>query len=280
MQETTFNSAYQADGSEIYFSPHQWLDAVYSEASQKKIDQTHFLHLLNAFQSFSFLEKELDYAFNDRRVLAQAFLQTTFCHENKALDIESNERLEFFGDSLLGAMVAEVLITKHIKMSEGQLSKLRGSLVNEAELAKLARTISLEDNLFLGKGEFKSQGHLKDSILADAFESLLAAIYIDADKDFVCLKQVFSRIISLYEKKTGKEFYTADLIEEFDSKSKLQELCVAKRGIFPVYKSQASNDGFIVEVWIGEEMIATQFGISKKKSEKELAKKIIEENLY
>jgi ribonuclease-3 len=280
VQQTTFNSAYQADGSEIYFSPHQWLDALYSEASQKKIDQSHFKHLLNAFESFTFLEKELDYSFNDKNILAQAFLQTTFCHENKALDLESNERLEFFGDSLLGAMVAEVLIAKHKKMSEGHLSKLRGSLVNEAELAKLARTISLEDNLFLGKGEFKSHGHLKDSILADAFESLLAAVYLDSDKDFVCLKQVFSRIISLYEKKTEKEFYAADMIDDFDSKSKLQELCVAKRGVFPVYKSHTTNEGFIIEVWIGEEMIASQNGISKKKSEKELAKKIIEENLY
>lgn len=280
MQETTFNSAYQADGSENIFSPHQWLDALYSEASQKKIDQSHFNHLILSFQSFSYLENELDYSFNERKILAQSFLQSTFCHENKSLELSSNERFEFFGDALLSVLVSEVLLAKHTKMSEGQLSKLRGSLVNETELAKLARSISLEDNLFLGKGEFKSNGHLKDSILADAFESLLAAIYIDSDNDLVVLKKVFSQIVSRYETKTGKDFYAADTLVDFDSKSRLQELCVAKRGVFPVYKSHTDGVEFIVEVWIGEELIATQKGQSKKKSEKELAKKIIEENLY
>jgi len=280
VQETTFNSAYQADGSENIFSPHQWLDALYSEASQKKIDQSHFNHLILSFQSFSYLEKELDYSFNERNVLAQSFLQSTFCHENKSLELSSNERFEFFGDALLSVLVSESLLAKHTKMSEGQLSKLRGSLVNETELAKLARSISLEDNLFLGKGEFKSNGHLKDSILADAFESLLAAIYIDSDNDLVVLKKVFSKIVARYESKTGKDFYASDTLEDFDSKSKLQELCVAKRGVFPVYKSHADGAEFIVEVWIGEELIASQKGQSKKKSEKELAKKIIEENLY
>ena len=280
VQETTFNSAYQADGSENILSPHVWLDAVYSEASHKKIDQTHFCHLLKTFLSFTFLEKELNYSFSDRNFLAQSFYQTTFCHENRALQLTSNERLEFLGDSLLNMMVAEVLYVKYPEKNEGDLSKLRGSLVNESELAKIALSLNLENNLFLGKGEFKSNGHLKDSILADAFESLLAAIYIDSNRDTELLKEIFNNIIKRYESKTKKDFYSDKVIDEFDSKSTLQELCVAKTGHFPVYKAREHDGGFTVEIWVGETMIADMFGLSKKKTEKELAKRILEQKIY
>ena len=280
VQETTFNSAYQADGSENILSVHQWLDAHYAGGSPKKIDEQGFLHLISHVHSFIFLEKKIGYAYKDKKILAQAFLQTTFCHEHKAMRLNSNERLEFLGDSLLNAMVAEILYHQYSEKNEGGLSKLRGALVNEASLAELARVLHLEDNLFLGRGEFASNGHLKDSILADAFESLLGSLYIDSDHDYTLLKSIFANIIQLFEQKSGKKFFDENEAQDFDPKSALQELCVAKNGVFPQYKSREENGGFTVELWIGEKMIGSHFGLSKKKSEKELAKKILDEKLY
>lgn len=280
VQETTFNSAYQADGSENIFCVHQWLTALYSQASHKKIDQSEFNYLISTLPSFSFIEKQVNYTFQDRTLLAQAFMQSTFCYEVKELSFSSNERLEFLGDSLLNLLVAAELFEKYPEKNEGELSKMRGSLVNEAELSKLARSMALEDNIFLGKGEFKCSGHLKDSILADTFESFLGAVYIDSGKNFDILKNVFKNIIALYELKSGNQYFTDQALEHFDTKSKLQELTVAKRGVFPVYKSRPLGEEFLVEVWIGEKLIASMSGPSKKKAEKELAKKIVNENLY
>lgn len=280
VQETTFNSAYQADGSDNILSVHQWLDALYSEASLKKIDESQFNYLVSTLQSLHTLEEKIQYGFSDRNLLAQAFMQSTFCYEMKSLAVYSNERLEFLGDSLLNLFVGEILFEKYPDKNEGELSKLRGSLVNEAMLAKLALCLNLEDNLFLGKGEYKNHGHLKESILADAFEAFLAAVYIDSGSDHGVAKKSFRNMISLYEKKSGTEFFSDSSIEDFDSKTKLQELSVAKRGVFPVYKSEASGELFTVEVWIADMMVASMTGPSKKKCEKELARKILEENLY
>lgn len=280
VQETTFNSAYQADGSENIFSIHQWLTALYTQASHKKIDQTHFNHLISTLPSFNLLEVQLNYTFQNRAHLAQAFMQSTFCYEMKDVVFHSNERLEFLGDSLLNFMVAEVLYEKYPDKNEGELSKLRGALVNEAELSKFSRALGLEDNIFLGKGEFKSNGHLKDSILADTFESLLGAVYIDSGKDLKKLRGVFDTIVAFFEKKSGNAFFSDLGMDHFDSKSRLQELTVARRGVFPVYKSIPEGQEFRVEVWIDEKMIASMTGPSKKKTEKELARKILTENLY
>jgi ribonuclease III len=116
---------------------------------------------------------ELNYRFRDP-VLAQLALT------HRSIGKPNNERLEFLGDALLGAIIAEMLYEVHPKASEGELSRLRAQLVNGQALAQVARELELGDELKLGPGELKTGGFRRDSILADAFEALVAAVYLDA----------------------------------------------------------------------------------------------------
>ncbi|MBB3228457.1 ribonuclease-3 [Luteibacter sp. Sphag1AF] len=137
----------------------------------------------------------------------------------------NNERLEFLGDALLGVLVAELLFDAHPNASEGELSRLRAQLVNGQALAVVARELELGDDLKLGSGELKSGGYRRDSILADAFEALVAAVYLDAGYD-ACrevITELFSpRVAAL--KRSSK-----------DAKTRLQEWLQGKGLPLPVY---------------------------------------------
>ncbi len=286
MQETTFNKAFQADGHGPFSDTHAWLNAIYSEASLKKFDQNELYHIISSEISFDQLSQKINYTFKDKKNLIQALLQSTFCYEmkenSKESSLESNERLEFLGDSLINFIVGKNLFHKYADSNEGDLSKLRGALVNEEKLAELARTIDLGNFVFLGKGEFKTGGTDKDSILADTFEALFAGIYFDSNGKIETLEAVFKTIVEKFEAKNKIEFYTMAQLDVFDTKSKLQELTMALRGAFPTYKGTElpNNAGYKVEVWLGQKMLAEMSGPSKKKVEKLLAKKIIDEKLY
>jgi ribonuclease-3 len=155
-------------------------------------------------------------------------------------------------------------------------------LVNEEKLAELARVIDLGLYIFVGRGEFRSVGSSKNLILADSFEALLAAIYVDCHHKVEVLEDVFNSIVKNWEDKSGLDFYSLEQIDIFDTKSKLQELTMAAYGLFPKYISidLPNNAGYRVEAWIGENKIIEMSGVSKKKVEKLLAKKIIDEKLY
>jgi len=282
VQETTFNSANQADGVNRFPDTQAWLNALYTEASLKKFDQNELYHIISNEINFETLEQNINYKFTDKKNLILALMQSTFCYEMKDPNLQSNERLEFLGDSLINFIVGKNLFHKYTSNNEGDLSKLRGALVNEEKLATLARTINLGPYIFLGKGELKSAGNDKDSILADTFEALFAAIYFDCANNVDVLERTFTHIVILFEKKHTKDFYSMDQLEVFDTKSKLQELTMAAHGAFPTYKAHEhpNNGGFTVEVWLGSKMLAEMTGPSKKKIEKLLAKKIIDEKLY
>ena len=282
MQETTFNSANQADGAVHFPDTHTWLNALYTEASLKKFDQNELYHIISREINFDTLEQKINYTFKDKKNLIAALMQSTFCYEMKDLSIQSNERLEFLGDSLINFIVGKNLYHRFLQNNEGDLSKLRGALVNEEKLAVLARVSGLGEFIFLGKGELKSGGNDKDSILADTFEALFAAIYFDCKNNVEVLEKTFTHIVSLFEKKYTKDFYSMDQLDVFDTKSKLQELTMALHGAFPTYRSieHVNNGGFTVQVWLGQKMLGEMTGPSKKKIEKLLAKKIIDEKLY
>lgn len=274
MQETTFNSPYQANGEPIYSSVHSWLRALYAdlEATQKN-DLSEVQHL----ESIKKLQSRIQYNFSNHDILITALTHSTFCYE---FDVVSNERLEFLGDSLVNFIVANVLYKKFPETSEGDLSKLRGALVNEHALSLLAKNISLGENLLLGKGEFKNHGHLKDSLLADAFEAICAAIYRDSSENVAVLEKIFLGIIESFEKSSGVDFFSLKKLEQFDSKTQLQEVVVAMFQVFPTYKSREDKNGFTVELWIGDRKIAEATGPSKKKLEKELARVVLDEKKY
>lgn len=282
MQETTLIKAFQADGNGHFSDTQGWLSAFYTQASLKKIDENVLYHIISREINFENLEQKINYTFQDKTKLIAALVQSTFSYEMKDSALQSNERLEFLGDSLLNFIVGKNLYQRFLQNSEGDLSKLRGALVNEEKLAALARTIGLGEFIFLGKGELKSGGHEKDSILADTFEALFAAIYFDSKNDMEVLEKTFTYIVSSFEKKHTLNFYSIEQLDVFDTKSKLQELTMAMYGTFPIYRSieNASRGGFSVEVWLGKKKLGEMTGASKKKVEKLLAKKIIDEKLY
>lgn len=131
------------------------------------------------------LEKTLGYTFNDKTILIKALSHSSFSNELKSKNIESecNERLEFFGDSILSFTVSEYLYTNYPNLPEGELSKVRAGTVCEKALASFARQIDLGRYLLLGHGEDTQNGRNRPSILADAFEAVLAATYIDGGID-------------------------------------------------------------------------------------------------
>ena len=125
----------------------------------------------------------IGYRFEDRGLLDNALTHRSFVNENSAFPCKDNERLEFLGDAVLELTVSDMLMKKFPDYAEGELSKLRASVVNEQPLAKLARRFRIGEFLLLGKGEEASGGRMKPSLLANAFESVVAAMYLDGGFD-------------------------------------------------------------------------------------------------
>ena len=273
MQETTFNTPYQENGDINFDNIHSWLNAFYFEKAGKNFNFNDFKNLNSILK----IQANLKYTFINQEYLFNSLTHSTFCYENA---ITSNERLEFIGDSLINLIVAKILYIKFPESPEGELSKLRGALVNEKSLASLAKTISLGENLFLGKGEFLNGGKEKESLLADAFEAIIAAIFLDSDESLSIVENSFLEVVRLYEYKSNKSYFSMTNLEQFDSKTELQEIVVGLYKIFPKYKSTEDSAGFKVELWVGEKKLAQAIGRSKKKLEKELARIVLDEKKY
>lgn len=277
MEKTTFNSPYLANGEELklFETVHLWLHALYSEASGPGLN----LFTLFECESIKKIQSDIHYTFKNKDLLITALTHSTFCYE---FEIVSNERLEFLGDSLVNFIVAKILYKKFPTSNEGELSKLRSTLVNEHSLALLAKSIMLGENLLLGKGEFKNNGQQKDSLLADAFEALCAALYLDSFENAEVLEKTLLQIINRYDQLSKKDFFSLKNLEQFDSKTQLQEIVVALFQLFPTYKSYEDKNGcgYRVELWIGDRLLGEVFGLSKKKCEKELARFALDEKKY
>ena len=167
---------------------------------------------------------KLDYRFRDPALADLALTHRSAGRPN-------NERLEFLGDALLGAVVAEMLYDAHPRASEGELSRLRAQLVNGQALAALARELELGDGLKLGPGELKSGGFRRDSILADAFEAMIAAVYLDSGYEACreAVRGLFAQRIADLPKSSK------------DAKTRLQEWLQARGLPLPVYELTGSH---------------------------------------
>lgn len=215
------------------------------------------------------LEQSIGYTFKDKQLLKCALTHTSYANE---LRTASNERLEFLGDSVLSFIVSEHIFKIYTNMPEGELTRLRSSLVCEAALCVFAREINLGDNLRLGKGEDKSGGRNRDSILADAFESLLAAIFLDGGIE--CAKKfVYRFVLRELKDKTGN---TAPK----DYKTLLQE--IIQRNPEEVISYVLTNESgpdhnkvFEVEVHLNSNVIGKGMGKSKKAAEEAAAKQAL-----
>lgn len=213
------------------------------------------------------LQQNLNYCFSDTELAQRALT-------HRSADKLNNERLEFLGDSLLGFVVAEILFESYPQATEGELSRMRASMVNKDSLAAIARDIELGDYMKLGAGEIKSGGKHRDSILADGVEAIIAAIYLDggihACKDFI-------RSWSI-EKFTAQD--TAQ--DQKDFKTRLQELMQARGKALPAYtvveiSGEAHQQTFLVECAIGQLTDPQQgSGRSKRTAEQSAAQKILD----
>jgi len=208
---------------------------------------------------------ELNYRFRD-----PALAQLALTH--RSVGKPNNERLEFLGDALLGAIVAEMLYEAHPKASEGELSRLRAQLVNGQALAVVARELDLGDGLKLGPGELKSGGFRRDSILADAFEATVAAVYQDGGFD-ACrevVRGLFSERIAALRRSSK------------DAKTRLQEWLQAEGLPLPQYELVASHGEdhaktFDVSCTISEPMAFTAeaHGGSRRAAEQDAAEAVL-----
>jgi ribonuclease-3 len=212
------------------------------------------------------LEKIIGYKFND-----EALLVTALTH--RSMGRGNNERLEYLGDAALGFIITDSIFQKFPQATEGELTRLRASLVKGETLAKLGRDLGLGDYIKLGPGERKSGGWRRDSILANTFEAIIGAIYLDADME-VCRKCV----ISLYQQLLSK--VSPDTLNK-DPKTTLQELLQSRRLELPVY-SVLSESGdahdrlFNVACTIIEPDISVQAeGRSKRLAEQAAAEKAL-----
>ena len=220
------------------------------------------------------LEEQLGWHFKDIALLDNALTHRSFVNENVALACRDNERLEFLGDAVLELTISDMLIRKFPDHAEGQLSKLRASVVNEQSLAELARRFGIGEHLLLGKGEEGSGGRMKSSLLANAFESVIAAMYLDGgfDRTDVFISRLFEPLIEEGELSTVYRDY----------KTAVQEMSQVLFREMPRYMmiSETGPDHdkrFETSLMIGERVIATGRGRSKKEAEQQAAKMALEE---
>lgn len=212
------------------------------------------------------LEKNIGYHFRDKTLLYTALTHSSYANEKKE-HLPYNERLEFLGDAVLQLITSEKLFKENPKMPEGQMSKQRAALVCEDALAGYSHKIELGEFLFLGKGEEVSGGRTRPSILADAFEALIGAIFLDGGinnaKRFV-LRFIDEAHLSLHDYKT--------LLQEIIQKNPGERLSYVVTG-----ESGPSHDkSFEVEVHLNSNIIGKGTGKSKKHAEQSAAKEALE----
>ena len=228
------------------------------------------------YERLESLESKIGYGFGDRELLNRATIHRSFAHESEE-DVADNEVLEFLGDAVLGLVVSELLYSRNPELSEGEMSKLKAFLVSSESLARKAEGIDLGAYLVLGKGEEKTAGRLKDSLLANSFEAVIAAIYLDgglqeATKFVDCT--VYRRLTDAIE----DEGRLTDAIEDEDNvlftdfKSLLQERQQSEGHSLPVYtvveeRGPDHAKTFCVEVELDGQAIAVGNGKTKKSAE-------------
>ena len=214
------------------------------------------------------LEEKLGYAFKNKALLENALQHSSYANEHRGSGMRSNERLEFLGDAVLGMVTADYLFRKHPDLPEGDLTRLRAALVCEDSLYEVAQSLELGRHLKLGRGEEQGGGRRRPSILADATESVFAAVYLDGGME--AASELIHRV--LLDK--GRE----EAVEERrrDFKTELQELVQRKSGSTLGYQLVGSTGPdhakvFEAAVLLNGEVFSTGTGHSKKEAEQAAA---------
>ncbi len=209
------------------------------------------------------LEKCLGYQFKNKNLIIEALTHKSYKKPY------NNERLEFLGDAVLNLIVGEYLFLKFPTSNEGDLSKIRASLVNETGFTKLANEIKLGEYIFISSAEERNKGRSKASILSDAFEALMGAIYLESGLEI--LKPIVLNLLeNCYDKINLDVLFS-------DYKTALQEITQARFGSIPEYKIEGSygpdhKKEFEVSIWIDDKKYGTAIGKSKKLAQQAVAK--------
>ncbi|HBB72264.1 MAG TPA: ribonuclease III [Ruminococcus sp.] len=221
-------------------------------------------------KNISKLEEAIGYTFKDKKLINQALSHSSYANEKKRPG-GSNERLEFLGDSVLSIVVSEYLYT-HLNVPEGDLTKMRASLVCEKSLHIFAQQIHLGDYLMLGKGEENTGGRERPSILADAFEAVIAAVYLDGGME-AARKHILRFMPSDIETRRTpvfRDFKTVlQEVVQMNPEEKVEYVLIGEEG-------PDHNKRFVVEVCLNDQVIGKGKGRSKKEAEQLAAKEALE----
>ena len=218
------------------------------------------------------VEQHLQYEFSNKDLLQKALRHSSYVNELADQNLKDNERLEFLGDAVLNLIVGHILMRRYPDIQEGELSRMRANLVNESQLAKMAHSFELGAYIQLGKGEIQTLGREKNSILADTYEALVAAVYLDGGFD-AAFRFIETNFLPLMD-------CLHSTANNYDYKSQLQEMAQVSHGAMPDYKI-TREDGpdhdktFRVALKVLD--IETQgTGKNKKAAEQEAARKAFE----
>jgi len=217
-------------------------------------------------------QKKIGTDFKNKELLTQVFVHRSYLNENIGFQLDHNERLEFLGDAVLELIVTEYLFNK-LPNPEGELTNLRSALVRGKMLSDIALSLGINEYLYLSKGEAKSEGRARQIILANTFEALVGAIYLDQGYDqtkkFV-LKYLLGKLQDIIEQKLY-----------LDPKSHLQEISQSELGVTPTYKVIAEygpdhNKSFSVGCYLDDKLIGEGSGSSKQTAESAAASSALE----
>ena len=222
---------------------------------------------------FEKLEKKLKINFKNKGLLTQAFTHRSYLNENPNQNLEHNERLEFLGDAVIELIVTEHLYKENPDKPEGDLTNWRAALVNAKMLSSVAEKLEFNDFLLLSRGEAKETGKARSYILANTFEALLGAMYLDSGYkpcDEFIKKYLLNNLAEIIKDGSYK-----------DSKSKFQEESQEKVSITPSYKVMKEfgpdhDKKFVVGVYLGKGLVAEGEGSSKQEAEEAAAKKALQ----
>ena len=225
---------------------------------------------MERFESF---EQKNNLSFKNKDLLKQAFVHRSYLNENRGFALDHNERLEFLGDAVLELVITDYLYKKFPSKSEGDLTAYRSALVNANTLSQVAEESGVNDLLFLSKGEAKDKGRARQVILADTFEAVIGAIYLDRGYEEAG-KFIADKLFQMTDEVVEKGLW-------MDAKSRFQEKAQDRVGMTPAYKTTKEegpdhDKKFTVGVYVGSELIAEGSGKSKQEAEQEAAKKALE----
>lgn len=243
-------------------------------ADEKQIFGNHFPEKEDNMTDFSEVEKNIGYVFQDKSLLKKALTHTSYAYENK---IESNEKLEFLGDAILEIVVSKYLFRHYQQLSEGEMTKVRASVVCEDSLYQIAKKHNFSDFLFLGKSEIINNGKERPAILADSVEAVIAAIYLDSNMDSA-EKFILSNLkqtIEVSTKHVGMKDYKTVLQEKLQVHGdiKIEYQTIHESG--PDHKKV-----FTVELKVNGKVVSHGTGNTKKSAEMNAAKQALEKQFH